>query len=173
MRSRTRWAAVAGFGTLAAGAALAVASGTGLASELDTPGVAAVPSVGPGYLDAPAAQRDGRPTVVEQPGPSSLDCFRWPDGSLTQTFDPLSPTCVAGWDFTAGNGGSTAPGVADNVVKVGVARSSPELEGLVSWFNATYQFYGRSISLVEVGSFGTPAQQRARWPPQPTSGSSP
>src|SRR4051794_3308676 len=30
--------------------------------------------------------------------PSALQCYTWPDGEVTQTFDPQSPPCIAAWD---------------------------------------------------------------------------
>lgn len=149
------------FAAVAGTTCAAVATGAGLASVEDTPGLAPVPPGNVRYLQAPALGAQGKPSIVERPGPTTLSCHRWPDGRWTQTFDPSSPACVAGWDADAGNGGSTARGVQENVITVGVARSAPEIEALVAFVNANYQFYGRSLKLVEIGGFGTPANQNA------------
>src|SRR5690349_6960974 len=42
--------------------------------------------------------------VVSSGVPSALQCYTWPDGSVTQTFDPQSPPCIATWDTASGNG---------------------------------------------------------------------
>lgn len=161
MARRTGWLIPLAFAAVAATTCAAVAGGAGLASTQDTPGLAAMPPGAAHYLQAPAAAAGGVPTVIDRPGPSMLSCHRWPEGPLTQTFDPSSPACIAGWDAAKGNGGSTSRGVEKNIIKVGVAHSSPDLKALVAFFNANYQFYGRSIELVEIGSFGTPATQNA------------
>ena len=57
--------------------------------------------------------------------PSALQCFTWPDGSVTQTFDPQSPPCVATWpDQAKGNGGATSPGVTDTEIRVGIPQDT-------------------------------------------------
>jgi len=88
--------------------------------------------------------------------PRTLQCYRWPDGSLTQTFDPQSPPCMAGWDDDGtGNGGSTTPGVTATTIRVGIPQMQPagsskvkEFAPLVRFFNSSFQLYGRQIQLV-------------------------
>ena len=47
----------------------------------------------------------------------------WPDGKVTQTFDPQSPACIASWPEAAkGNGGATTRGVSTSTTR---ARSTP------------------------------------------------
>jgi len=83
--------------------------------------------------------------------PSALSCIRWPDGSVTQTFDPQSPPCIASWEERQGNGGATARGVTGSTIKVAVMPS--QIPGRVQWeafaqfFNTRYQLYGRRIVL--------------------------
>lgn len=98
------------------------------------------------------AQPTQQPTGTDVRGvPSALTCVTWPDGSVTQTFDPQSPPCIATWDVTAGNGGATAPGVTGDAVLVAVqaGSASDEVTAFVGFFNTRYQFYGRQIQIVE------------------------
>ena len=89
--------------------------------------------------------------------PSALQCFSWPDGSVTQTFDPQSPPCVATWPGQAqGNGGSTAQGVSATDVRIGIPRDSTSataipdayLQAFVNFYNTHFELYGRHITLV-------------------------
>lgn len=104
--------------------------------------------------------------------PSALQCYRWPDGSVTQTFDPQSPSCIAGWpEQDKGNGGGTSPGVSASAIRVAV----PALEGrgqspfeygidaFADFVNTRYQLWGRKIQLVPFNAKGIrePEQQRA------------
>lgn len=108
--------------------------------------------------------------------PSSLQCYTWPDGTVTQTFDPQSPPCVATWDDTKGNGGKTSPGVDASTIRVALPMNDtgptwPALSALVDFFNTRYQFYGRKIQIVPfvsqqananfTGEFNQPDMQRA------------
>src|SRR5688572_9516908 len=70
------------------------------------PSAAALPSVGPSL--------PGEARGV----PSALQCYTWPDGTVTQTFDPQSPSCIASWDDKKGNGGATSPGVTATEIRV-------------------------------------------------------
>jgi hypothetical protein len=114
----------------------------------------------------------GKPRGV----PSSLQCYTWPDGSVTQTFDPQSPPCVATWDDSKGNGGATSRGVTTSEIRValpewGTQPQFPYMKPLVDFFNTRFQFYGRKITIVPVnsqqveaqatGTFHQPAMQRA------------
>jgi hypothetical protein len=108
--------------------------------------------------------------------PSSLQCYTWPDGSVTQTFDPQSPPCVATWDDTKGNGGATSLGVTASEIRVALPINTtqptwPGLKPIVDFFNTRYQFYGRKINVVPfssqqatadfTGDFNQPDMQRA------------
>jgi hypothetical protein len=84
--------------------------------------------------------------------PSALACFGWPDGTTTQTFDPQSPPCIAGWVTTRGNGGASVRGVTATAIRVGVPRSSVSgLSAYATFFSTHFQLYGRSIQLVPLG----------------------
>ena len=108
--------------------------------------------------------------------PAGLQCYEWPDGSVTQTFDPQSPPCVSVWDDTKGNGGATSPGVSGTEIRVALpvhsAQSTwPTLRPVVDFFNTRFQFYGRKITIVPVvsqqadgnltGDWNDPALQKA------------
>jgi hypothetical protein len=114
----------------------------------------------------------GKPKGV----PSSLQCYTWPDGSVTQSFDPQSPPCVATWDDSKGNGGATYRGVTASQIDVAFPDwpTQPEagyLKPIVDFFNTRFQFYGRKINLVafpsqqadaqSTGDFNMPDLQRA------------
>lgn len=87
--------------------------------------------------------------------PSALQCWAWPDGSTTQTFDRQSPPCVSSWDTAAGNGGATSRGVTRTEVRVGVpAASVSAWQPLAMFFSRHYQLYGRTIRLVPLGVAG-------------------
>jgi hypothetical protein len=101
------------------------------------------------------------------------------DGTVTQTFDPQSPPCVAAWDDTKGNGGVTSPGVTATEVRVAFPIHSntalttwPKLKPIVDFFNTRFQLYGRQIRIVPFTSqqvdgqydgngVNDPARQRA------------
>jgi len=84
--------------------------------------------------------------------PSSLQCFTWPDGAVTQTFDPQSPPCVPDWPQAArGNGGATSPGVTATSIRIGIAGSSsePPAAALLTFFNQHFELYGRQLVAVD------------------------
>ena len=101
--------------------------------------------------------------------PSALQCYRWPDGSVTQTFDPQSPPCVATWpDAQRGNGGATAPGVSATQIRVGWPadtdpdpKADPARHAMVDFFNTHFQLYGRKIVLVPYGPPSTGSGSRS------------
>jgi len=97
--------------------------------------------------------------------PSALQCYTWPDGSVTQTFDPQSPPCIASWDSEQGNGGTTTRGVTKSEIRVGVPDefdSAAKHQALADFFNRHYTLYGRSLRVVPLGGIGaTPEQQVA------------
>lgn len=111
--------------------------------------------------DAPsplAAQNGGRHTtgpLAKPPGqgvPSALQCWSWPDGSTTQTFDRQSPPCISSWDAAAGNGGATSRGVTRSEIRIGVpAASVSEWQPYAAFFSRHYQLYGRTLRLVPLG----------------------
>lgn len=90
--------------------------------------------------------------------PSALQCVTWPDGAVTQTFDPQSPPCVASWaDAARGNGGATAPGVSSTTIRVALPEPSSasdykSLLPLQNFFNSHYELYGRHLQLVPYNS---------------------
>lgn len=108
--------------------------------------------------------------------PSALQCYTWPNGAVTQTYDPQSPPCIATWDDTRGNGGATAPGVTATEIRLvmPVNGTAPmgTVQPIVDFFNTRFQFYGRKITLKTFTSqqatqqfqgtgFNDPAAQRA------------
>jgi len=102
--------------------------------------------------------------------PSALQCHAWPDGEVTQTFDPQSPPCIATWAQQAsGNGGVTSPGVSATTIRVGVPglkdRDDYQKSRLVDFFNSHYQLYGRRLELVDIAlsptDISSPGAQRA------------
>lgn len=115
------------------------------------------------------------PTVLPSPSmsalagvPSALRCYRWPDGSVTQTFDRQSPPCIAAWDERRGNGGATTRGVDGRTVRV--AWPAPKgswgtynnfLAPMLRFVNAHYQFYGRKL-VIEPVEFPLPQSESAR-----------
>jgi hypothetical protein len=86
--------------------------------------------------------------------PSALQCYTWPDGSVTQTFDPQSPPCVASWpEAEKGNGGATSQGVTSGSIRIAVpvrgsVASARGIQPLIDFFNSQFQFYGRRMVLV-------------------------
>jgi hypothetical protein len=111
--------------------------------------------------------------------PSALQCYAWPDGSVTQTFDPQSPPCIADWpEQRKGNGGATAPGVTATEVRVAVPEASsaqynalPTSQPMIDFINTHFQLYGRKIRMVPfhsqqmeatlAGDWGNPSAQHA------------
>lgn len=84
--------------------------------------------------------------------PPQLQCVQWPDGAVTQYFDPQSPPCVADWPAEAkGNGGSTAPGVTGSTINVGAETFYPtSMAGntaIVNFVNSHFELYGRHFAL--------------------------
>jgi len=83
--------------------------------------------------------------------PSALQCYTWPNGAVTQTFDPQSPPCIASWDEAKGNGGATSPGVTATEIQVAMPVNNtlgptyPGLKPIVDFLNSHFQLYGRKI----------------------------
>jgi len=111
-----------------------------------------------------------RPRGISAAGvPSELQCYTWPDGSVTQTFDPQSPPCIASWpDAAKGNGGTTSRGVSATTIRIGFPTQTDLTDwvvGLSAFFNQHYQFYGRKIQMVPLKEhsrgYGTPTEQHA------------
>ena len=110
-----------------------------------------------GGPSAPSASAGPSPTALRGAVPPGLQCYEWPDGSVTQTFDPQSPPCVSRWDDSKGNGGATAAGVSGQEIRVAlpVATSQstwPALQPIVDFFNSRFQLYCRKITIVPVAS---------------------
>lgn len=109
--------------------------------------------------NAPArAQQQAKATASTPTGvPSALQCFAWPDGAVTQTFDPQSPPCIATWPGqSSGNGGATSAGVTGTEVRVAVPLDGlsrvARLQTLVDFFNTHFELYGRKIVLAPFSS---------------------
>ncbi|MHB8449488.1 MAG: hypothetical protein ACYDAQ_03340, partial [Mycobacteriales bacterium] len=107
----------------------------------------------PRPVAVPSAQPSSGAAVTGVP--SALQCFTWPNGAVTQTFDPQSPPCIASWPGqAAGNGGATTAGVTATTIRVGVPGLSGRPEygqsRLVDFLNSHYEFYGRKIQLVNI-----------------------
>ncbi|HVE75550.1 MAG TPA: hypothetical protein VND22_02155 [Actinomycetota bacterium] len=78
-----------------------------------------------------------------------------------QIEDPQSPPCVPFW--SGDNGGSTAKGVTENEIRIGIPDSGDEDKFYVAFFNSRFEFYGRKlvpISLRDDFAGGEPVQQR-------------
>jgi hypothetical protein len=90
--------------------------------------------------------------------PSALQCYTWPNGAVTQTFDPQSPPCIATWPEAAkGNGGATSQGVSGTEIRIAypVNKSSSQLtdmQKVVDFYNTRFQLYGRKLVLVPFDS---------------------
>ena len=93
------------------------------------------------------------PTGPAKGVPSALQCYTWPNGTVTQTFDPQSPPCIASWDEDKGNGGATAPGVSATEIRVALPVTNalpstwPGLKPIVDFMNTRFQLYGRQIKI--------------------------
>jgi hypothetical protein len=136
---------------------------------------------GPSASPSAASLTASSPTPRATGGaaPPGLQCYEWPDGSITQTFDPQSPPCISTWNDTKGNGGATSPGVSATEIRVALPVNNtasptgtwPDLKPMVDFFNTRFQFYGRQIKIVPftsqqaneqyVGTFNVPTSQRA------------
>lgn len=85
--------------------------------------------------------------------PSALQCFTWPSGAVTQTFDPQSPPCIASWPGHAhGNGGATWRGVSATTIRVatpnpGAASETEADQAIVTFINTHFELYDRRIQL--------------------------
>jgi len=102
------------------------------------------PSASPGSAGVPTPKRSG---VA-----GTRQCYTWPDGSVTQTFDPQSPPCIAIWDSAGGNGGRTATGVTGAEIRVVVPSIGGTITAVqratVDFFNTSFMLYDRRIRLV-------------------------
>ena len=95
--------------------------------------------------------------------PSALQCWSWPDGSTTQTFDRQSPPCIASWDVETGNGGATTVGVSRGEIRIGVpAESVSAWQPFAAFVSSHYQLYGRRLTLVALGVHDLTAAESQR-----------
>jgi hypothetical protein len=138
------------------------ACGAGQTCATTTP----TPSARPGASGAPIATPS--PTALKGAVPPGLQCYEWPDGSVTQTFDPQSPPCVSRWDDSKGNGGATSPGVSAREIRVALpvvsANSTwPTIKPVVDFFNTRFQMYGRTITIVPVVSQQADGNLTGKW----------
>lgn len=124
-------------------------------------GGACVTNCTPGSKPKPSAAagiKSAAPRSIARGVPSSLQCYSWPDGSVTQTFDPQSPPCVASWpDAAKGNGGETSKGVTATAIRIGFPQYTrgshlQELQPLVDFINTHFQLYGRRLQMVPFAS---------------------
>lgn len=123
-------------------------NGTGQCSDGDACAPAGLPTPTRSAL----ASRLAAPSGGSKGVPSALQCFTWPDGSVTQTFDPQSPPCIASWpEADRGNGGATAPGVTGTGIRVVVGGDERSFAGVdkkfATFFNNHFQFYGRKLRI--------------------------
>jgi hypothetical protein len=109
------------------------------------------------------------PTGPAKGVPSALQCYTWPDGTVTQTFDPQSPPCIASWPGQdQGNGGATTQGVTGSTIQVAFPQAAPKtsqlpkLQPLVDFFNTRFQMYGRHLKLVPFASAEAASQQAGK-----------
>jgi hypothetical protein len=82
---------------------------------------------------------------------TTKQCYAWPDGSVTQTWDPQSPPCIADWPGRAkGNGGATTRGVTGSSIRIALpwSESFDYRKPLVDFFNSHFELYGRRLVLV-------------------------
>lgn len=126
------------------------------------------PSVTPKASPGAVAKAVVPPPALTGPLPPGLQCYQWPDGSITQTSDPQSPPCISRWDDSHGNGGATAQGVTGNLINVALpvtnsGSSWPALQPLVDYFNTRYQFYGRKIKVYPVHSQQSDQTTQGPW----------
>lgn len=115
---------------------------------------------GGGHCTAGAAGGGPGPTLVPPPTSkagglaSPLDlaavhqCYGNPPRQIS--FDTQSPPCVAYW--SGANGGATSRGVTGSEVKIAVSNTGDPsniraIGDLQSFFNRTFEFYGRSLHL--------------------------
>jgi hypothetical protein len=92
------------------------------------------------------------PTPSGEGVPSALQCWAWPEGVTTQTFDRQSPPCISSWAAGAGNGGPTSNGVSGTEVRIGVpAAAVGAWQPYADFFSRHYQLYGRTLRLVPLG----------------------
>jgi hypothetical protein len=136
--------------------------------------------VGPKPTPTRTAVAVTKPSGPPRGVPSALQCYTWPDGTVTQTFDPQSPPCIASWpDEAKGNGGTTSTGVSGTTIKVAFPKANstvtqyPKIQPLVDFFNTHFQLYGRHLQLVPftsaeatyqakgTGSSSNPSNQKA------------
>src|SRR5690349_12980177 len=107
---------------------------------------------------APVASATASPKALTGAAPPGLQCYTWPDGSITQTFDPQSPPCIARWDDSKGNGGATSPGVTGTTIRIAYPKSStavtqwPGPQAMVDFVNSHFQLYDRKIEIVPFDS---------------------
>ena len=129
---------------------------------------------GPSAKAAASSRGAARPLPTVSPPaltgalPPGLQCYQWPDGAITQTFDPQSPPCISRWDDAKGNGGATSMGVTGTEIKVALpvatANSTwPSLQPIVDFFNTRFQLYGRKIKIVPVPSQQSDGNLSGKW----------
>jgi hypothetical protein len=71
-----------------------------------------------------------------------------------QTEDPQSAPCV-NRPFVGDNGGATWKGVSANEIRIGIPANGTFAKELFAHFNARYEFYGRKLVAVPLGSPGS------------------
>jgi hypothetical protein len=80
-----------------------------------------------------------------------------------QIEDPQSPPCIAYWDDSKGNGGSTWTGVTKDTITIAAPSNSAGLyAALVKFFNNRFQLYGRQIRIIETNQTGVAGADAAK-----------
>ena len=99
----------------------------------------------------PPATPSPNPGPSPTPAPAQFACYTWPNGLTTQSPDPQSPPCRQ--TVPPDNGGATSHGVSRTSICIGVPNGTgPGIDSneqaLANYFNATFNFSGRKISLI-------------------------
>ncbi|MHB8513317.1 MAG: type 1 periplasmic-binding domain-containing protein [Actinomycetota bacterium] len=111
-------------------------------------------SGGGGCASADCKKNQDKNKVATPPPPPPIkvplvkQCYGDPP---RQSEDPQSPPCIPYW--VGNNGGATSRGVTGNTITVAFPvvgfEKDGEVQDLNKFFNENYQFYGRTINLVE------------------------
>jgi hypothetical protein len=129
-------------------------SGQGSGAGAGSGACAVGQSCAPSPLPSPTAPGQAGSSSGRIGVPSALQCFSWPDGSVTQTEDPQSPPCVASWDGGGrGNGGATSQGVTASEIVIAAdeywsAGGKRTAETLARYINNRFMLYGRRIRVI-------------------------
>lgn len=112
-------------------------NGQGANGAHSSPTPSPTPAIGPGGTDIT---------------PRDLDCVITPGYPARQVEDTQSPPCIPSWH--GDNGGATSPGVTGttiNVIAPEGINGNTEFQSYISWVNHRFEFYGRSINVIQGG----------------------